>query len=75
MARGRRGKRRALKGSGKVESTNTIDTGDYKGNVWTTNSTHDKPFGEQGFAAAPNVLPFSDFLVLVDFREIFAANL
>jgi len=63
------------KGRGEVESTNKIDTGDYEGNVWTTNLTHSKSYGEQGFAVAPNVLPPSEFLLLVNFGEIVMANL
>ena len=61
MARGRRGRRRAPKGSGEDESTNVCELGNVIENGVNDNPRNAKPCGEQGFAAAPNVLQQSDF--------------
>jgi len=53
---------------GEVQWTNKINNGNY---VWTANSADVKPYGEQGFAAAPNVLPSSDNAPVSEFLTNF----
>jgi len=53
---------------GEVQWTNKINTGNY---VCTANPADVKPHGEQGFAAAPNVLPSSDHASFSEFLTNF----